>query len=209
MANELRGEWVEDLDEEDEEIMAEVWAEIAAEEAAKKKPEEMQNITNENSTIARFERSIDRYLYNKWITIGGHQEGGAKHKGGMKVEIDEKGNIAKGPKAMEGKNIKSMDKNVAGTKKDERKKNVPPAEKREKVEVDDKKTAWKGKWKIVEKKDGLSIAENEEGRDFVLHDKNVESPESPARSEDLDVGDEGVMVYLPEEGFPVFKRSQK
>ncbi len=55
-----------------------------------------------------------------WVTTGGHPEGDVRHKEGTPIYIEEGGNISKGPKAIEGKNIKSIDKNVAGTSKDKR-----------------------------------------------------------------------------------------
>jgi len=58
--------------------------------------------------------------YQQWVTVGGHPEGGKQHVGGTTIQIEESGKIAKGPKALEGKNISKVDKDVAGTKKDER-----------------------------------------------------------------------------------------
>ncbi len=68
-----------------------------------------------------------------WVTIGGHPEGDVQHKEGQKVFIDEGGNITAGPEALVGKNIKSIDENVAGTDKDERKQAVPPQQESEQM----------------------------------------------------------------------------
>lgn len=42
----------------------------------------------------------------RWVTVGGHEEGEAKHKGGRRIQIDDDGTIlAGGPKYMRGKKI--------------------------------------------------------------------------------------------------------
>ncbi len=56
----------------------------------------------------------------QWITVGGGEAGGKKHVGGTPVLIDAKGVIQGGPKALHGRALKHLDKNVAGTKKDQR-----------------------------------------------------------------------------------------
>ncbi len=57
-----------------------------------------------------------------WVTIGGSPdpEKGTQHSEGQKVFIEEGGTISKGPKSLVGKNLTRIDKNVAGTEKDER-----------------------------------------------------------------------------------------
>ena len=57
----------------------------------------------------------------KWITIGGHAEGGKKHAGGTHVKVSGSGTIVGGPTALQGKKVDDIDKNVAGTDKDKRK----------------------------------------------------------------------------------------
>jgi len=57
----------------------------------------------------------------KWITIGGHAEGGKKHAGGTPVKVSGSGTIVGGPTALQGKKVDDIDKNVAGTDKDKRK----------------------------------------------------------------------------------------
>ena len=64
MNDNVRGDWIEDLDEEDEEILQEVWAEISAEEGEKQ-------TENENSDISQFERLLDLYLQKKGIKNNG------------------------------------------------------------------------------------------------------------------------------------------
>jgi hypothetical protein len=56
----------------------------------------------------------------QWITVGGGEAGGKKHVGGTPVLIDAKGVIQGGPKSLRGRSLKSLDRNVAGAKKDRR-----------------------------------------------------------------------------------------
>ncbi len=58
--------------------------------------------------------------YQKWITIGGHPGPEGQHEEGTKIQIGPQGKIEKGPKNLEGKDIDVVDKDVAGTEKDER-----------------------------------------------------------------------------------------
>lgn len=71
-----------------------------------------------------------RYAKNdgdtRWITIGGSPEDDKKHVGGTPVRVDGQGRIHGGPDALVGKKLGELDKDVAGTAKDERKGNEPP-----------------------------------------------------------------------------------
>ncbi len=68
--------------------------------------------------------------YQKWITIGGHEEGGKKHVEGMPIQIDESGNVKKGPSSLVEKNLGTIDRDVAGTEQDERKEAEPTKKKK-------------------------------------------------------------------------------
>ncbi len=91
--------------------------------------EEFQTNTEKKTVSSDFEKHLDKYLnrptrqqYQKWITIGGHEEGEKKHVEGMPIQIDESGNIKKGSSSLVGKNLGTIDRDVAGTKQDERRK---------------------------------------------------------------------------------------
>ena len=72
--------------------------------------------------VSKYARSKDSAGQGKfrWVTIPkGNEDGTA-------VLIDDEGNIGSGPPGLEGKNLNQIDKDVAGTSKDKRKKNTPP-----------------------------------------------------------------------------------
>lgn len=65
----------------------------------------------------------------RWVTLNAGDDDGTR------VQIDDHGNIGKGPDALTGKNLNQLDKDVSGTSQDKRKQNKPPkSEKRKKAE---------------------------------------------------------------------------
>lgn len=64
----------------------------------------------------------------KWITIGGHAAGGAKHAGGTPVKIDEAGNIVAGPQRLQDEgvtNLSQLDEDRDGSQSADSVKSAP------------------------------------------------------------------------------------
>ncbi len=55
-----------------------------------------------------------REYYERWITIGGKEDGEKKHAGGTPVKIDGAGRIEAGPAALKGKPLAQVDQNKQG-----------------------------------------------------------------------------------------------
>jgi len=67
-----------------------------------------------------FDREGNPLTYQQWITIGGSPKGGKQHVGGTPVYIEKGGQISKGPSKIEGKNIKTVDKDIRETQEEKR-----------------------------------------------------------------------------------------